>query len=154
MTVDARREEQLRIQALGAALSRREWWEVEQAYNRIRDEFDRRPTDARLEAAEAALAKAVKALKEIEDHPENSSGTSRSYGIGWAFWNVQNIARRARAAAPETEGCEWPAGCPKQRSCSRYRGCMYGCKAHAGRPPEAVRSEIDAAIRSGEKDKP
>ena len=57
MTVDARREEQLRIQALGAALSRREWWEVEQAYNRIRDEFDRRPTDARLEAAEAALAK-------------------------------------------------------------------------------------------------
>src|SRR6478609_7650468 len=54
-------------------------------------------------AAEAALAKAVKALKEIEDHPENSSGTSRSYGIGWAFWNVQNIARRARTATPETE---------------------------------------------------
>lgn len=40
---DLRREEQLRIQAVGAAISRREWWEVEQAYNAIRDEFDRRP---------------------------------------------------------------------------------------------------------------
>jgi len=59
--------------------------------------------EARATKAEAALAKAVKALKEIEDHPENSSGTSRSYGIGWAFWNVQNIARRARTATPETE---------------------------------------------------
>jgi len=66
MTVDARREEQLRIQALGAALSRREWWEVEQAYNRIRDEFDRRPTDTRLEALEAALAKAVATITELE----------------------------------------------------------------------------------------
>src|SRR6478752_921053 len=65
MTVDARREEQLRIQALGAALSRREWWEVEQAYNRIRDEFDRRPTDARLEAAEAAPAGEIEALKAL-----------------------------------------------------------------------------------------
>src|SRR6478736_4614655 len=55
------------------------------------------------QALGGALAKAVKALKEIEDHPENSSGTSRSYGVGWAFWNVQNIARRARAATPETE---------------------------------------------------
>lgn len=42
---DARREEQLRIQALGAAISRRDWHAVEQAYNAIRDEFDRRPHD-------------------------------------------------------------------------------------------------------------
>jgi hypothetical protein len=40
---DKLREEQLRIQRLGAALSRRDWYEVEQAYNAIRDEFDRRP---------------------------------------------------------------------------------------------------------------
>src|SRR6478609_5070986 len=75
MTVDARREKQLRIQALGAALSRREWWEVEQAYNRIRDEFDRRPTDARLEATEAALAKAVEALRLIANRPIGGPGS-------------------------------------------------------------------------------
>lgn len=38
-----RRDEQLRIQAVGAAISRRDWHAVEQAYNAIRDEFDRRP---------------------------------------------------------------------------------------------------------------
>lgn len=43
---DARREEQLRIQAVGAAISRRDWHAVEQAYNAIRDEFDRRPNGA------------------------------------------------------------------------------------------------------------
>ena len=80
MTVDARREEQLRIQALGAALSRREWWEVEQAYNRIRDEFDRRPTDARLEAAEAALAKAVE-VKALEWHADNAHSIVGRYWI-------------------------------------------------------------------------
>jgi hypothetical protein len=37
------REEQLRIQALGAALSRRDWHATEMAYNAIRNEFDRRP---------------------------------------------------------------------------------------------------------------
>lgn len=40
---EVRREEQLRIQAVGAAISRRDWHAVEQAYNAIRDEFDRRP---------------------------------------------------------------------------------------------------------------
>jgi hypothetical protein len=37
-----RRAEQLRIQALGAAISRSDWNAVEQAYASIRDEFDRR----------------------------------------------------------------------------------------------------------------
>lgn len=41
---DVRRKEQLRIQAVGAAISRRDWHAVEQAYNAIRDEFDRRAT--------------------------------------------------------------------------------------------------------------
>lgn len=36
------RLEQLRIQSLGAAISRRDWGAVEQAYNAIRDAFDRR----------------------------------------------------------------------------------------------------------------
>ena len=40
------RDEQLRIQALGAALSRRDWHAVERAYETIRDEFDRRKTSA------------------------------------------------------------------------------------------------------------
>ncbi|WP_156795571.1 hypothetical protein [Bradyrhizobium icense] len=38
---DAKRREQLRIQALGAAISRRDWWAAERAYNEIRDAFDR-----------------------------------------------------------------------------------------------------------------
>ena len=40
------RSEQLRIQALGAAISRRDWWAIEQAYAAIRDEFDRRGREA------------------------------------------------------------------------------------------------------------
>jgi hypothetical protein len=43
-TVDTRRAEQLRIQAVGAAISRRDWHAVERAYEAIRDEFDRRNT--------------------------------------------------------------------------------------------------------------
>lgn len=35
------REQQLRIQALGAAISRRNWHAVELAYNALRDAFDR-----------------------------------------------------------------------------------------------------------------
>jgi len=36
-----KRFEQLRIQALGAAISRKDWWAVGQAYEAIRDAFDR-----------------------------------------------------------------------------------------------------------------
>jgi hypothetical protein len=59
-----RRDEQLRIQALGAALSRRDWQATEQAYNAIRDHFDacssthavvpREPTTAMLAAGQRA----------------------------------------------------------------------------------------------------
>jgi len=35
-----RRQAELRIQALGAAISRRDWHATEQAYNAIRDKFD------------------------------------------------------------------------------------------------------------------
>ena len=48
------RSEELRIHALGAAISRREWSEVERAHAAIRDEFHARQRTAR------ALAK---------DHP-------------------------------------------------------------------------------------
>lgn len=41
---EKKRRTQLRIQALGAAISRRDWWAVEQAYNAIRDAFDRPET--------------------------------------------------------------------------------------------------------------
>jgi hypothetical protein len=37
--VDPRREQELRIQALGAAISRRDWHATEQAYAAIRDKF-------------------------------------------------------------------------------------------------------------------
>lgn len=46
VTEDLRRKEQLRIQALGAAISRRDWHAAEQAYNAIRDEFDGRKASA------------------------------------------------------------------------------------------------------------
>jgi len=38
-TVDPKREQELRIQALGAALSRRDWHAAERAYEAIRDKF-------------------------------------------------------------------------------------------------------------------
>lgn len=37
--IDPRREQELRIQALGAAISRRDWHATEQAYAAIRDKF-------------------------------------------------------------------------------------------------------------------
>lgn len=48
--------------------------------------------------AEADLARKDAALQEIAKHPESSNDASLSagaYSIGWAFWNVQRIARRA-----------------------------------------------------------
>jgi hypothetical protein len=35
------------------------------------------------------------ALTEIRDHPEKYDDGRRSYAVGWAFFNVQNIARAA-----------------------------------------------------------
>jgi hypothetical protein len=42
-TVDPHREQELRIQALGAAISRRDWHAAERAYEAIRDKFHERP---------------------------------------------------------------------------------------------------------------
>jgi hypothetical protein len=53
-----------------------------------------------LDAAEARVAELEEALRLIKDHPENSSGTSASWGLGWAFHNVQQIARAALEAWP------------------------------------------------------
>jgi hypothetical protein len=41
------RQEQLRIQALGAAISRRDWHATERAYEAIRDHYDRPPRSSR-----------------------------------------------------------------------------------------------------------
>jgi hypothetical protein len=38
-TIDTKRESELRIQALGAAISRRDWHATERAYETIRDKF-------------------------------------------------------------------------------------------------------------------
>lgn len=56
---------------------------------------------SRAEAAEAQLASARKALKEIANHPMSKAPTKAdesSYGVGWAFWNVQHIAKAALRA--------------------------------------------------------
>jgi hypothetical protein len=59
-TVDPSREQELRIQALGAAISRRDWHATERAYEAIRDKFYVAPVleivrlRAELEAALAA----------------------------------------------------------------------------------------------------
>ena len=37
--IDGRRQEELRIQALGAAISRKDWHAAERAYEAIRDKF-------------------------------------------------------------------------------------------------------------------
>lgn len=41
-SIDPHREQELRIQALGAAISRRDWHATERAYEAIRDKFDER----------------------------------------------------------------------------------------------------------------
>lgn len=38
-TIDTHRQQELRIQALGAAISRRDWHAAERAYEAIRDAF-------------------------------------------------------------------------------------------------------------------
>lgn len=48
---DELRTEQLRIQALGAAISRRDWYAAERSYEAIRDEFDQRAILSALPAA-------------------------------------------------------------------------------------------------------
>lgn len=45
-----------------------------------------------------ALQQAVEALQQIADHPETYDDGRRSYAVGWAFFNVQNIAKAALSA--------------------------------------------------------
>lgn len=71
-TVDTRREQELRIQALGAAISRRDWHAAEQAYEAIRDkfnapsgEFERIDTGLLCRAFGVSVAEAKKATETI-----------------------------------------------------------------------------------------
>jgi N-methylhydantoinase B/oxoprolinase/acetone carboxylase alpha subunit len=43
--------------------------------------------------AERALAEAVGVMKKIAEHPDKYDDGKRSYAIGWAFWNIQGMAR-------------------------------------------------------------
>lgn len=51
-TVDPHRDQELRIQALGAAISRRDWHAAERAYEAIRDRFYAAPRSMTTEQAE------------------------------------------------------------------------------------------------------
>lgn len=83
---------------LKARLAERDGWVTHwqtkcQATNALLQEEKARAT-----TAEARVAQAVEALERIKDHPEEYNDGRRSYAVGWAFWNVQNIARTAAAA--------------------------------------------------------
>lgn len=63
-------------------------------------QWNKRDPDTRslLAAAEARNEIARKALEEIAKHPSQKVSTeddSSSYAVGWAFWNVQHIAKDA-----------------------------------------------------------
>lgn len=47
------------------------------------------------ETLRAENAELRKALKDIANHPEQKKDGDSSYSVGWAFWNVQRIARAA-----------------------------------------------------------
>jgi hypothetical protein len=59
-----------------------------------------RALEARIAKLEADKVRLREALVNISTHPENSSGTSASWGIGGAFHNVQCIAAAALEATP------------------------------------------------------
>lgn len=50
---------------------------------------------ARAEAAEATIERLRATLEQIANHPESENKETGSYKVGWAFWNVQQIARAA-----------------------------------------------------------
>lgn len=56
---------------------------------------------ARAESAEATIEGLRAALEQIANHPESENKEIGSYKVGWAFWNVQQIAR---TALQSTEG--------------------------------------------------
>ncbi len=50
-----------------------------------------------------ATGEVREALEQIANHPENETRPDgSSYAVGWAFWNVQRIARDALAAPKNT----------------------------------------------------
>lgn len=106
---DPRREEELRIQALGAALSRRKWSEVEEAYDKICDEFYRRPrapqdaTSARggEEVAET-VAGFIRELRSEEDDPDRPAHSERIAGWNAAIDRLEEMLREVRPA-PEVK---------------------------------------------------
>ncbi len=63
---DIRRQEELRIQALGAAVSRRDWHAAERAYEAIRDEFDKRSAKPEVRQFKNSAGK----VRELEMKPD------------------------------------------------------------------------------------
>lgn len=83
-----------------------------------------------IERLRAQLASAKKVLKEIAEHPENKTFTcidQSSYGVGWAFWNVQQIARMALTAAPSSDAkTAKVCGCGMMcQDLGKDAGCRY-----------------------------
>lgn len=70
--------ERLRIQALGAALSRRDWHATERAYEAIRDEFDRRPAKLAQSPNRLEIAKII-AGNIYNDIPDVIPGAATRY---------------------------------------------------------------------------
>lgn len=66
---------------------------------------DRADTATAEVAALRTEVEALKAaLKEIAEHPESYADGQTSYAVGWAFWNIQAIARTTLARAATQEG--------------------------------------------------
>jgi hypothetical protein len=79
---DERRTEELRIHALGAAISRRDWHAVERAHADIRDAF----ASPRIETSDEALERAAKiADMEAEKRARLALLTLRTqrFAVGW-----------------------------------------------------------------------
>ncbi len=118
---DPRREEELRIQALGAALSRRKWSEVEEAYDKICDEFYRRPrapqdaTSARggEEVAET-VAGFIRELRSEEDDPDRPAHSERIAGWNAAIDRLEEMLHEIHDARPAPEVKD--AACPREAS--------------------------------------
>ncbi len=70
------------------------------------DELDRANTVAEpqrcadlMDEARLRIIALEAALTRIAEHPESYRDSQRSYAVGWAFWNVQNIAKAALITA-------------------------------------------------------
>lgn len=59
-------------------------------------------------ASSPAGGDVVEALKRIAEHPEKYDDGVQSYDVGFAFWNVQKIARNALAALSQSTSADKP----------------------------------------------